>query len=146
MADNKKLSLGKSIKDYEDIMDDVAQAENGLYTDPKTGKQMSRVRGLGPSMAADRLRKDSDKGRFAAPGQGDQGQFFKKGGSVKHEDVKMDKSMMQKAVNKHEGRLHKGEPMTKLAKGGTFRASANGIAQKGKTKGTMIKMKSGGYC
>jgi hypothetical protein len=34
--------------------------------------------------------------------------------------------------------------MTKLAKGGTFRASANGIATKGKTKGTMIKMKSGG--
>jgi hypothetical protein len=34
--------------------------------------------------------------------------------------------------------------MTKLAKGGTFRASANGIATKGKTKGTMIKMNMGG--
>jgi len=53
--------------------------------------------------------------------------YMAKGGMA-HEDVKMDKSMMQKAVNKHEGRLHKGEPMTKLAKGGTFRASANGIA------------------
>jgi len=29
--------------------------------------------------------------------------------------------------------------------GGTFRASANGIATKGKTKGTMIKMCGGGY-
>jgi hypothetical protein len=82
MATKKKLSVGKSIKDYEDIMDDVAQVEEGIYTDPKTGKQMSKVRGLGPSMAARRLEKDSDEGRFAAPGQGDQGQFLKKGGKV----------------------------------------------------------------
>jgi hypothetical protein len=58
-------------------------------------------------------------------------------GGMAHKDVKMDKGMMQKAVNKHEGRLHKGSPMTKLVKGG-------GIETKGKTKGTMIKMKSGG--
>ena len=70
--------------------------------------------------------------------------LFKEGGDMKHEDVKMDKKMMQKAVNKHESRLHKGQPMTKLAKGGTFRASANGIATKGKTKGTQIKMCGGG--
>ena len=48
----------------------------------------------------------------------DQGRKFSKGGDMKHSDVKMDKGMMQKAVNKHEGRLHKGETMTKLAKGG----------------------------
>ena len=194
MAENKKLSVGKSIKDYEDIMDDVAQVEQGIYTDPKTGKQMSKVRGLGPSMAAQRLEKDSAKGRFAMPGQGDVGQFFKKGGNVKkmnmggyadggmpmvmkdgqkvpafaadgkgkmakggmaHKDVKMDKSMMQKAVNKHEGRLHKGSTMTKLASGGMAPSkmgavktskTIDGIATKGKTKGTMIAMKRGGKC
>ena len=54
-------------------------------------------------------------------------------------DMKQDKSMMQKAVNKHEGRLHKGASMTKLAKGG-------GIETKGKTKGKMIAMKNGGRC
>ena len=59
-------------------------------------------------------------------------------------DMKQDKAMMQKAVNKHEGRLHKGATMTKLAGGGSFRASANGIATKGKTKGTMVKMNMGG--
>jgi hypothetical protein len=32
----------------------------------------------------------------------------------------------------------------KMAAGGTFRASANGIATKGKTKGTQIKMNKGG--
>jgi hypothetical protein len=72
---------------------------------------------------------------------------------MKHDDKKMDKSMMQKAVNKHEGRLHKGQPMTKLAKGGmatkmgavkTAAPSRNGIAVKGKTKGTMVKMARGG--
>ena len=76
---------------------------------------------------------------FAADGVGK----MAKGGMAKA-DMKQDKGMMQKAVNKHEGRLHKGQPMTKLAGGGTFRTSANGVAKQGKTKGTMIKMNKGG--
>jgi hypothetical protein len=59
-----------------------------------------------------------------------------KGGMAKA-DMKQDKGMMQKAVNKHEGRLHKGSPITKLAKGG-------GVESRGKTKGSMIKMNKGG--
>lgn len=39
------------------------------------------------------------------------------GGKV-HSDVAMDKKMVKTAVHKHEKALHKGEPMTKLAKGG----------------------------
>ena len=83
----------------------------------------------------------------------DKGRKFSKGGDMKHEDVKMDKKMMQKAVNKHEGRLHKGAAMTKLAKGGVApskmgavktSATRDGVASKGKTKGTMIAMKRGG--
>jgi len=83
----------------------------------------------------------------------DKGLKFAKGGDMKSDmkedmamDMKQDKTMMQKAVNKHEGRLHKGQPMTKLAKGGTFRSSANGIAQRGKTRGTQVKMAGGGSC
>lgn len=75
--------------------------------------------------------------------QADKGRKFAKGGEMKHEDVKMDKAMMQKAIGKHESRLHKGEPKTKLANGGYVRA-ADGIAKKGKTKGTMVKMCGGG--
>ena len=71
---------------------------------------------------------------FAADGKGKMAK-----GGMAHKDVKMDKKMMQKAVNKHEGRLHKGASMTKLAKGG-------GIETKGKTKGKMITMKNGGKC
>jgi hypothetical protein len=83
----------------------------------------------------------------------DKGKKFSKGGEMKHQDVKMDKKMMQKAVNKHEGRLHKGATMTKLAKGGMapskmgavkVGATPDGVASKGKTKGTMIAMKKGG--
>ena len=83
----------------------------------------------------------------------DKGRKFSKGGDMKHADVKKDKSMMQKAVNKHEGRLHKGEPMTKLAKGGMAPSkmgavktgkTPDGVVSKGKTKGTMIAMKRGG--
>ena len=74
----------------------------------------------------------------------DKGRKFSKGGDMKHEDVKMDKSMMQKAVNKHEGRMHKGQPMTKLAKGGVTRA--DGCVTKGHTKGAQVKMARGGSC
>jgi len=77
--------------------------------------------------------------------EADKGRKFSKGGDMKHEDVKMDKKMMQKAVNKHEGRLHKGSTMTKLASGGFTRA-ADGIASKGKTKAKQIAMKNGGKC
>jgi hypothetical protein len=85
---------------------------------------------------------------FAADGKGKMAK-----GGMAHKDVKMDKGMMQKAVNKHEGRLHKGAEMTKLSKGGMApskmgsvksSSSRDGIASKGKTKGTMIKMTKGG--
>jgi len=85
--------------------------------------------------------------------EADKGRKFSKGGDMKHGDSKMDKGMMQKAVNKHEGRLHKGETTTKLAKGGmtskmgavkTAGANRDGVAIKGKTKGTMVKMSRGG--
>ena len=80
---------------------------------------------------------------------------FMKEGGMAHKDVKMDKKVVQKAVNKHEGRLHKGASMTKLAGGGMAASkmgavktgkTPDGIASRGKTKGTMIAMKRGGKC
>jgi hypothetical protein len=88
------------------------------------------------------------KPAFIGDGKG----AMKKGGMAKA-DMKQDKSMMQKAVNKHEGRLHKGAAMTKLSKGGMApskmgavktSSTRDGIASKGKTKGSMIKMSKGG--
>ena len=74
-------------------------------------------------------------------------------GGMAKADMKQDKGMMQKAVNKHEGRLHKGSTMTKLSSGGMApskmggvktSSARDGVVSKGKTKGTMIKMTKGG--
>jgi hypothetical protein len=115
-GDMKKMNMGR-------------YADGGMPMVNKGGKMV-------PSFAAD------GKGKMA------------KGGMAKA-DMKQDKGMMQKAVNKHEGRLHKGSTMTKLAGGGMApskmgsvksSSSRDGIATKGKTKGTMIAMKRGGKC
>jgi hypothetical protein len=91
---------------------------------------------------------------------------MKKGGMASNakEDMKMDKSqdkaMIKKAFKQHDAQEHKGGKGTKLtlkkggmacapkkmAKGGSFRSSADGCATKGKTKGKMIGMKKGGAC
>jgi hypothetical protein len=72
----------------------------------------------------------------------DKGKKFKEGGTMKHSDIKQDMPMMkataEKAVKGHEKRMHK------MAKGGVTRA--DGCVTKGHTKGTMVKMKSGGMC
>ncbi len=53
-----------------------------------------------------------------APGKSLDMSEYKKGGKVKHADVKMDKEMMKKAVHKHERAMHPGKPLTKLRHGG----------------------------
>jgi len=88
---------------------------------------------------------------------------MKEGGMAKSdmkEDTKMDmaqdKKMAKKAVGMHEKQLHGGKKsdLTKLKKGGMAKgcgyskggqlAKANGVAVRGKTKGTMVAMRSGG--
>ena len=68
--------------------------------------------------------------------------LFKEGGAMKHSDMSMDKKVVKKAVGMHDKQQHGGKKtdMSKLKKGG----AVDGCAVKGKTKGTMIKMKSGG--
>ena len=90
----------------------------------------------------------------------DKGKKFKGGGMAKSdmkEDTKMDmaqdKAMIKKAMKQHDMQEHKGGKGTKLAlkKGGMAKgcgyasggkvsqlAKANGIAKKGKSKGTLI--------
>ena len=70
---------------------------------------------------------------------------MKKGGMA-HSDIYKDKPMMKqvaaKAVKGHEKRMHS------MAKGGKVGqlSKADGCATKGKSKGTMVKMKHGGAC
>ena len=70
----------------------------------------------------------------------DKGKKFRSGGMT-HDDIKQDMPMMKKVakeeVASHEKRMHK------MASGGKVSqlAKANGVAVKGKSKGTIIKMK-----
>jgi hypothetical protein len=67
---------------------------------------------------------------------------------MKHEDIKMDKKTVKKAVGMHESQLHggkksdlktlKGGGCAKMAKGGSASKRADGCATKGKTKGRMV--------
>jgi hypothetical protein len=79
--------------------------------------------------------------------QASKGQTFKEGGAMKN-DMMQDKAMAKKAVGMHEKQLHGGKKsnLTKLKSGGSASSRADGCVSKGKTKGTMIKMKSGGMC
>jgi hypothetical protein len=78
---------------------------------------------------------------------------FMKEGGMAHSDIKMDKKVVKKAVGMHEKQLHGGKKsdMSKLKSGGMAcapkkMARGGGIEMKGKTKGTMVKMKKGGSC
>jgi hypothetical protein len=48
---------------------------------------------------------------------------FAEGGKI---DLKQDKAMVKSAVHKHEKAMHKGEPLTKLKKGGKVLEKATG--------------------
>jgi hypothetical protein len=77
---------------------------------------------------------------------------FGSGGSLKAADLAQDKKMAKKAVGMHEKQLHGGKKsdLTKLKSGGSCYskggqlAKANGVAVRGKTKGAMVAMRSGG--
>ena len=69
----------------------------------------------------------------------DKGKKFKGGGM---NDMKQDMPMMKK-VAKEEVKAHE-KSMHKMAGGGVTRA--DGCITKGRTKGTMVSMKSGGMC
>lgn len=74
----------------------------------------------------------------------DKGKKFSKGGeTMDKKDLAQDKKVVKKAVSMHDKQLHGGKKtdLAKLKKGG---AVIDGIAKKGKTKGTMVKMCGGG--
>jgi hypothetical protein len=116
-----------------------------IANNPKFAKKVGVPKSVGADfMKADKTKKMASGGMpmvekdgkkvpaFAADGVGK----MKKGGMA-HSDIAKDKPMMKKvaakAVKGHEKKMHG------MAKGG-------GIEVRGKTKGTMVKMKRGGSC
>ena len=100
-----------------------------------------------------RMAADNQMMQAGAPQPGTPGMPMKKGGMAKmakggmaKDDKSQDKAMIKKALKQHDEQEHKGGKGTtlKLAKGGVFRKSANGVAKKGLTKAMMPKMNKGG--
>jgi hypothetical protein len=133
-------------------MPSVSKKQHGFMAavanNPKFAKKVGVSKSVGEEfMKADKGRKfragglkevdsDSNPGLSKLPTEvRNKMGYMKKGGNVKHSDISKDKPMMKKvaakAVKGHEKRMHS------MAKGG-------GIEIKGKTKGKIIKMKSGG--
>jgi len=100
----------------------------------KSGKDMEKGmrEGSKKDMAMDHMQMGMKKGGMAEGGMSDTAQ---------------DKAMIKKAFKQHDAQEHKGGKGTflKLASGGYTKA-ADGCAQRGKTKGTQIKMMGGGAC
>ena len=149
----KKVGIPQSVgKDFDEA-DKGKKFGSGGYARPDLQKinkpktlhgKMSIMKEGGDTMATKKMNMGGYAGGGAA--KSDMKEDMKM-------DLKQDKSMMQKAVNKHEGRLHKGQPMTKLAKGGVAPSkmgsvktnrTPDGVASKGRTKGKIIKMNMGG--
>jgi len=117
------------------------------------------TKGVNPFAKFEKSGKDVEKKGMGKEGSKKEEAFdktqmgMKRGGMAKMAeggatDMDQDKAMVKKAFKQHDMQEHKGGKGTslKLAKGGAFRSSANGIASKGKTKGTQIVMKKGGKC
>jgi hypothetical protein len=80
--------------------------------------------------------------------QADKGKKFKGGGMMDKKDMAQDKKMAKKAIGMHDKQMHGGKKtdLAKLKKGGKVSqlSKANGIAVRGKTKGTNVAMCGGG--
>jgi len=153
MADqirNRQNMLKKSADNLKGIQADVKETDE--YIEQRPEGKYSLIRGLGPGLAAGRLEKDSDKGRFASPGYGDLGQFMKKGGQVKESKAMVKKEVgFMKAKGAPKSMIkHEMEEMKGMKRGGKAYAAgglaaghkaADGIAKKGKTRGMEVTMK-----
>jgi hypothetical protein len=140
-----KTNHGKIQMPNYSLLKYAGKKDGGVLIDNQKEKDMKKMNpGMMAMMAKKKPMKMADGGMpmvmkdgkkvpaFAADGVGKMAM-----GGKAHSDIAKDKPMMKKvaakAVKGHEKKMHG------MARGG-------GVEIKGKTKGTMIKMKSGGSC
>lgn len=138
IAHNK--AFAKKVGVPQSVGQDFSNADKGkTFKEGGTTMMMKKkpMMPVGGKMAA-----DNQMMKAGRPQPGTPGMPMKKGGMAK-DDTKQDKAMIKKAFKQHDAQEHKGGKGTslKLAKGGTFRKAANGVAKKGLTKAMMPKMK-----
>ena len=114
-----------------------------VANNPKMAKKVGVPKSVGEDFVAADKGKKFVKGGAARPDlqkanvkKTDHGKetLFKKGGDVKHDNIKEDKTLIKKAFKMHDKQEHKGSKgtnLTKLCRGG-------GIEIKGKTKGKTV--------
>jgi len=142
---NPRPNHGKIQMPNYSLLKYAGKKDGGVLIDNQKDKDMKKMNpGMMAMMAKKKPMKMADGGMpmvmkdgkkvpaFAADGVGKMAM-----GGKAHSDIAKDKPMMKKvaatAVKGHEKKMHG------MARGG-------GVEIKGKTKGTMIKMKSGGSC
>jgi hypothetical protein len=142
---NPRPNHGKIQMPNYSLLKYAGKKDGGVLIDNQKDKDMKKMNpGMMAMMAKKKPMKMADGGmpmvmkdgkkvpEFAADGKGKMAR-----GGMAHSDMAKDKPMMKKvaakAVKGHEKKMHG------MARGG-------GVEIKGKTKGTMIKMKSGGSC
>jgi hypothetical protein len=110
----------------------------------KLGNAMGPMGGLMPMLAASQRKKllarEAAKAGGAPATSGDVDAMMDRGAQRDMSGMKKGgKVSAAEAVHKHERAKHKGQPLTKMAKGGsTASKRADGCATKGKTKGRFV--------
>ena len=146
--DFSNADKGKTFKKGGDTM--------ATKRDPKMMAALMAARKKPEMPVGGRMAADNQMMQAGRPQPGTPGMPMKKGGMAKG-DMAQDKKMVKKAVGMHDKQMHggkktdlatlkKGGMMKKMAGGGLSAGhkDANGVAKKGLTKGTMVKMNRGG--
>jgi hypothetical protein len=126
-------------------MPSVSKKQHNLMAAVANNPAFAKKVGIKQSVGEDFLTADKGK-KFRSGGMAKDMESKKETREEMAMDKKQDVAMIKKAFKEHDAQEHKGGKGTtlKLAKGGSFRKSANGVATKGLTKGTMVAMCGGG--
>jgi len=146
-ASESSGAMGYLKKKYaaEEPKSDLDQLRSNIKATGRAGMAGAKTAAESIPMVRGAKELASRVGQKSMPKSYDEEKGMKKGGKV-HSDIAKDKPMMKKvaakAVKGHEARMHK------MASGGKVGqlSKADGVATKGKTKATMIKMNKGGAC
>jgi hypothetical protein len=143
----KKAGIDVGVAKEFNKADTGTRADLQKVAKPKTDHGKSKLFKKGGHMKPVDMKKNPGVAKLPTAVRNKMG-FMKDGGAA-HSDIKMDKKVVKKAVGMHDKQQHGGKKtdLAALRKGGMATkkmAKGGGIESKGKTKGTMITMRSGG--
>ena len=120
-------------------MPSKSKAQHNLMAAVANNPKFAKKVGISKSIGEEFMKADKSKKMNMG------GMAYKEGGKA---DMAQDKKTVKKAVGMHEKQLHGGKKsdLAALKKGGMAKkmAKGGGIEVRGKTKGTMVAMRSGG--